>query len=125
MTGTRESAHSKTTGQKQCKQMEDYFLSRQTSLINPGYLLISLPSLLPKDTPGKFQPFLKAGAILGSWVGPTHTPPTPTNPSSTSPDSHMTYSVDLLRSPYPYTFPITQHYLTCIFVYFPCEVSPF
>ena len=97
----------KNSGQKQCKQMKDYFLSWQSSLINSGYLLSSLPSLLPKDTPGKFQPFLKAGAILGSWDGPL--PATSTNSSNTSPGSHMTYSMDLLRSPYPYYF---SHHLS-------------
>jgi len=104
--------------------MKHYFLSWQTSLINPGYLLISLPSLLPEDTPGKFQPFLKAGAILGSRVVPPiplQLPPTP----AAHPRSH-----DLLHGfaeiPLPLYFPHPQHYLTCIFVYFPCEkVSPF
>ena len=94
---------SKTTGQKQRKQMKHYFLSWQTSLINPGYLLISLPSLLPEDTPGKFQPFLKAGAILGSRVVPPiplQLPPTP----AAHPRSH-----DLLHGfaeiPLPLYFP--------------------
>lgn len=86
-------------------QTSERLLPFMANQLNKSWLsLISLPSLLPKDTPGKFQTFLKAGAILGSWVGPTHTPPTPTNSSSTSPKSHMTYSMDLLRYPYPYYF---------------------
>ena len=95
--------------------------------LNKSWLPSDLSSLPTPTGHTREIPALPQGRCY-SWfpVGPTHTPPTPTNPSSTSPDSHMTYSMDLLRSPYPYTFLITQHYLTCIFVYFPCEkVSPF